>query len=62
MARSEAQKAADRKYREAHKYDTVKWGTRLKPNEAAEYDELLKHHGMSRAEFIRRAFEELQGR
>ena len=60
--RSEAQKAADRKYREAHKNDSVKWGTRLKAEEAAVYDAILQQHNMSRAEFIRRAFEELQGR
>lgn len=62
MARSEAQKAADRKYREAHKHDTVKWSTRLKPDEAAEYDALLKQHGMSRAAFVRWAIVELRKR
>lgn len=48
--RSEAQKAADQKYREAHKHESVKWGTRLKTKEAAEYDELLQQHGMTRAD------------
>lgn len=60
--RTEAQKAADRKYREAHKHDSVKWGTRLKAEEAAAYDAILQQRNMSRADFIRRAFEELQGR
>jgi hypothetical protein len=60
--RSEAQKAADRKYREAHKHDSVKWGTRLKPAEAADYDTLLKQHNMSRADFVRWAIEELKRR
>lgn len=61
--RSEAQKAADRKYREAHKGDSVKWGTWLKPTEAAELDDLIQQHGMkSRADFIRWATEELKRR
>lgn len=60
--RSEAQKAADRKYREAHKHESVKWGTRLKTEEAAEYDELLQQHGMTRADFIRWAVDELKRR
>lgn len=62
MARSEAQKAADRRYREAHKHDSIKWGTRLKPNEATEYDELLRQNGMTRADFVRWAIEELKRR
>ena len=53
MARSEAQKAADKRYREAHKGDLTKWGTWLKPSEATEIDVLIKDSGMSRAEFIR---------
>lgn len=47
--RSEAQKAADRKYREAHKNDSVKWGTRLKAEEAAVYDAILQQHPAARA-------------
>ena len=53
--RSEAQKAADQKYREAHKHESVKWGTRLKT-------ELLQQHGMTRADFIRWAVDELKRR
>lgn len=60
--RSEAQKAADRKYREAHKTESVKWGTRLKADEAAAYDELLREHSMTRADFVRWAIEELKRR
>jgi len=60
--RSEAQKAADRKYREAHKNESVKWGTRLKADEAAAYDELLRQHEMTRADFVRWAIEELKRR
>lgn len=60
--RSEAQKAADQKYREAHKHESVKWGTRLKVEEAAEYDEILRQYGMTRADFIRWAADELKRR
>ena len=60
--RSEAQKAADQKYREAHKHESVKWGARLKTKEAAEYDELLQQHGMTRADLIRWAVDELKRR
>ena len=35
MARSTAQRAADKRYREKHKNADVSWGTRLKPDEAA---------------------------
>lgn len=55
MARSEAQKAADRKYRETHKGDLIKWSTCFKPEEAKEIDAVIKASGMSKAEFIRRA-------
>lgn len=60
--RSEAQKAADQKYREAHKHESVKWGTRLKTEEAKAYDELLQQHGMTRADFIRWVVDELKRR
>lgn len=53
MARSEAQKAADKKYREAHKNDFVTWTTCFRPDEVAEIDEVIKSSGMSRADFIR---------
>lgn len=53
MARSEAQKAADKRYRETHKGELVKWGTSLKPAEIDEIDEIIKQHNMTRAAFIR---------
>ncbi len=53
MARSEAQKEADKRYREAHKNDLVTWGTKIPPTEASEIDALLKSRGMNRAEFLR---------
>ena len=36
MARSEAQRRADKKYRETHKEKCVAWGTMLPPEDAAE--------------------------
>ena len=53
MARSEAQKAADKKYREAHKGDLVTWATKFKPAELAEIDAVIKSSGKTRAGFIR---------
>lgn len=53
MARSEAQKAADKRYRESHKNDLIKWSTWFKPAEAAEIDVIIKQSGMSKADFIR---------
>jgi hypothetical protein len=53
MARSEAQKAADKRYRQAHKNDLVRWITCFKPEEADEINAIIKQSGMSKAEFIR---------
>lgn len=53
MARSEAQKAADKRYRETHKNDSIKWTTWLKPDEAAEIDAIIKNNGMNKAQFLR---------
>ncbi len=58
MARSEAQKAADKRYTEAHKGSFTTWTTKFKPAEADEIDEIIKASGMSRAEFIRWAVEQ----
>ncbi|MFR2460280.1 MAG: hypothetical protein ACLTAN_00215 [Christensenellaceae bacterium] len=60
MTRSEAQKAADKRYRETHKKDSVTWGTKLTPAEAAEIDAIIKNCGMNRAQFLRWAAGELQ--
>ena len=60
MARSEAQKRADKKYRETHKSDVVKWATWLKPTEAEEINAIIKQSGMNKAEFLRWAVNELQ--
>lgn len=53
MARSEAQKAADKRYKETHKGESVTWTTKFKTAEAAEIDAVIKSSGMSRAEFVR---------
>lgn len=57
MARSEVQKAADKKHREAHKGDRTTWTTKFKPTELAEIDAVIKSSGKSRAGFIRWAVE-----
>jgi hypothetical protein len=53
MARSEAQKAADKRYKETHKGEFVTWTTKFRTEQADEIDEVIKASGMSRAEFIR---------
>ena len=53
MARSEAQKAADKRYKETHKKDFVTWTTKFRTEEAEAIDEIIKASGMSKAEFIR---------
>lgn len=58
MARSEAQRAADKKYRETHKGNLITWNTAFKPNEAAEIDAVISASGLTRAEFIRQAVAE----
>ena len=60
MTRSEAQKAADKRYRETHKKDSVTWGTKLTPAEAAEIDAIIKNSGMNRAQFLSWAAGELK--
>lgn len=60
MARSEAQRAADKRYKEAHKGDFITWTTKFRPAEAAEIDAVIKSSGKTRAEFLRWAVKELQ--
>lgn len=60
MARSEAQKAADKRYKETHKGEFITWTTKFKTAEAAAIDAIIKQSGMSRAEFIRWAVEQLE--
>ncbi len=60
MVRSEAQKRADKRYRETHKNEAVKWATWLNPTEAEEINAIIKQSGMNKAEFLRWAVNELQ--
>lgn len=53
MARSDAQRAADKRYAANHKGEFVTWTTKFKTAEAEEIDEIIKQSGMTRAEFIR---------
>lgn len=53
MVRSEAQKAADKRYAEKHKGSFVTWTTKFRTGEAREIDGVIKQSGMSRADFIR---------
>lgn len=53
MARSEAQKAADKRYKETHKKDFVTWTTKFRTEEAETIDAVIKLSGMTKAEFIR---------
>lgn len=62
MARSEAQKAADKRYKETHKGESVTWTTKFKTAEAAEIDAVIKSSGMTRAEFIRWAVKEYKNK
>ena len=60
MARSEAQKEADKRYREKVKASKTFWGSQFNVEEAAEFDIVLKKHGLNRAQFIRLSVEELR--
>lgn len=62
MARSEAQKAADKRYKETHKGCSITWATKLTPNEAAAINSTIKQRGMNKAEFLRWAVKELQNK
>lgn len=55
MARSESQKAADKRYAVKHKGDFVTWTTKFRTDEAEHIDEVIRSSGMTRAEFVRRA-------
>lgn len=60
MVRSEAQKKADKRYREKTKGQSITWATKLSPAEAEEIDAIIKSSGMNKAEFLRWASAELK--
>jgi hypothetical protein len=58
--RSEAQKAADKRYRETHTSNQVTWTAHITPEEKTEFDELLKENALGKTEFLRIAIEKLK--
>lgn len=60
MARSKAQKEADKRYRESHPGISVAWGTTLTQRDATALEEVRKRSGMGRADFLRWATSRLQ--
>ena len=62
MARSEAQKAADKRYREKIQDRYVHFVVNLKREEFESISAAIKAAGMTKADFLRRAVEELKKR
>lgn len=60
MARTEAQKRADAKYRQKVKGRYVNFSAHLQKGEADELEALLKKHGLTHADFVRRSAEKLK--
>lgn len=58
--RTEAQKAADKRYKDKNKGSEVTWATTLKPSDAEAVDNAIKKAGLSKAEFIRQAAKQLR--
>lgn len=62
MARSEAQKAADKRYREKAKEQYEHFVVNLKRDERARIENAIAAAGMGKAEFLRWAVEQLEKR
>lgn len=62
MARSEAQKAADKRYAEKTKGSYINFAIPLKREEKERYEAILKAHGLGKVEFLRWAIGELEKR
>jgi hypothetical protein len=60
MARSEAQKAADKRYRETHTSNQGTWAAHISPEEKRAFDALLKENDLGKTEFLRIAIEKLK--
>jgi len=58
--RSEAQKAADKRYKAAHKAENALFQAAVKTAELKEIEELLTARKMTKAAFVRWATEELK--
>lgn len=58
--RSEAQKRADKKYRENNKDKYKIWGTSFTQEEHEYFNSIIKQKGISKADFIRQAIEKLK--
>lgn len=58
--RTEAQKAADKRYREKRKGKEVAWATTLKPKEAEAVNNAIANAGLTKAEFVRQAARQLK--
>lgn len=60
MARSEAQKAADKRYAEKNKGKYDRFVVPFKPDELARINEAIAASGMSKADFVRWAVKQLK--
>lgn len=58
--RTEAQKRADKRYKDKNKGSEVTWATTLKPSDAEAVDNAIKKAGLSKAEFIRQTAKQLR--
>lgn len=58
--RTEAQKRADKRYKDKNKGGEVTWATTLKPDEAEAVNKAVVNAGITKAEFIRQAARQLK--
>lgn len=58
--RSEAQKKADKKYKEKNKNKYAFWGTSFTPEESERINKVLSDKEISKADFIRWAIKKLK--
>lgn len=62
MIRSEAQRAADKRYAEKNKGVYANFAIPLKREEKEKYEAVLKEYGLGKVEFLRWAIAELEKR
>lgn len=58
--RTEAQKRADKRYKDKNKGSEVTWATTLKPSDAEAVNQAIAGAGISKAEFVRQAARQLK--